>query len=516
MPGKRKEAMEIREMVRRLRKEQTDRSIAKAMNVNRKTVARYRAWAEAQGLLEGSLPPLGELQRLLDETMGNSPPPQNVSSVEPFREQVVKLRQQKVEIAAIHQRLKERGYAGSYSSVYRFVRRLEPVTPEVTVRVETPPGQEAQVDFGYAGLMVDPENGRRRKSWVFVMTLSWSRHQYVEFVFDQGTETWLRLHRNAFAFFQGVPQRIVPDNLKAAIVRACWHEPQAQQAYRECAEHYHFLIAPCRPRTPQHKGKVEQGGVHYVKRNFLGGREPTTITQANRDVLEWVHTTAGQRVHGTTKELPLERFQVEREALNPLPHVPYDLAVWKQVKVHRDCHIIFQKAYYSVPFRLVGQHVWVRGGTHEVQVYTTDHQRVATHPRLQQPGQRCTHLDHLPPYKVEGLTLTREACRLRAAEMGPATQEIIDRLLDHRPEDRLRTAGRLLRLAQRFSAERLEMACARALRFDDPAYTTIKRILEQGLDAEELPSTEPAPVALAFVRSAAELVGHLVGGDGWR
>ena len=224
----------------------------------------------------------------MKETLNTALPPQNVSSVEPYRELVVKLRQEGVEIAAIHERLKERGYTGSYSSVYRFVRNLEPLEPEVTVRVETRPGEEAQVDFGFAGRMIDPETGELRKTWAFVMTLSWSRHQYVEFVFDQKVETWLRCHRNAFAFFGGVPERVVIDNLKAGIVRACWDEPQAQQAYRECAEHYDFLITPCRPRTPEHKGKVEQGGVHYVKRNFLGGREPTTITQANRDVLRWV------------------------------------------------------------------------------------------------------------------------------------------------------------------------------------------------------------------------------------
>ena len=118
---------------------------------------------------------------------------------------------------------------------------------------------------------VDPETGELRRTWAFVFTLSWSRHQYVEFVFDQKVETWLRLHRNAFAFFGGVPKRVVIDNLKAGIARVCWHEPQAQQSYRECAEHYDFLIDPCLPRKPEHKGKVEQGGVHYVKRNFLGG-----------------------------------------------------------------------------------------------------------------------------------------------------------------------------------------------------------------------------------------------------
>ncbi|HEC35057.1 MAG TPA: hypothetical protein ENI39_00810 [Anaerolineae bacterium] len=166
MPGKRKETMDIREMVRRLRKGQSDRAVARAMKVNRKTVGRYRAWATAQGLLEGSLPSLVDLQRLLEETMSVSPPPQNTSTVEPYREQVMKLRQQKVEIAAIHRRLKERGYPGSYASVYRFVRSLEPLEPEVTVRVETRPGEEAQVDFGYAGLMFDPETGQLRKTWV--------------------------------------------------------------------------------------------------------------------------------------------------------------------------------------------------------------------------------------------------------------------------------------------------------------------------------------------------------------
>jgi hypothetical protein len=363
--------------------------------------------------------------------------------------------------------------------------------------------------------MLDPETGELRKTWVFVMTLSWSRHQYVEFVFDQKVETWLRSHRNAFAFFDGVPERVVIDNLKAGIARVCWNNPLAQQAYRECAEHYDFLITPCRPHTPEHKGKVEQGGVHYVKRNFLGGREPTTLTQANRDVLYWVNTTAGQRIHGTTKEQPLARFETEREVLRPLPHSPYDLAVWKQAKLHRDCYLVFNKAYYSAPFRLVGQRLWVRGGTQDVQIYTSDYQLVATHPRAQRPGQRLTHHDHLPPHKVPGLTLSRDGCRQRASKIGPATCQVVDGLLDHRPEDRLRTAGRLLRLNERFGPQRLEAACARALRFDDPEYMTIKHILEQGLDAEELPSTKPAPPARTFVRTAAELIGHLVGGALW-
>jgi transposase len=479
-------------------------------------VKRYRSWAAERGLLEGSLPSLSELHSLVEATMGGTGPPQNVSSVEPYREIVVKLRKQGVEIAAVRERLKERGYEGSYASVYRFVRNLEPLMPDVTVRVETPPGEEAQVDFGYAGMMIDPQTGKLRKAWAFVMILSWSRHMYVEFVFDQSVETWLRAHRNALAFFGGVPERIVIDNLKAAIIRACWDNPLVQQSYRECAEHYEFLISPCRPGTPQHKGKVEQGGVHYVKRNFLGGREPTTITQANRDVKRWLNTTAGKRTHGTTRERPLDRFEIEREVLHPLPRTPYDLAVWKQVGLHRDCYVVFDNAYYSAPFRLAEQEVWVRGGTQEVQIYTTDHKLVATHTRAERPGQRMTNLAHLAHHKVPGLILTRAACRKQAAEVGEATKNVVDELLDHRPEDRLRTAGRVLRLGDRFEPERLEAACARALRFGDPAYLTIKRILEQGLDAESLPPVASPPAATTFARPVSELMGRLLGGVSWK
>jgi transposase len=498
MPGKRSETMDVREILRHLRAKESDRAIARATQIDRKTVARYRTWATEQELLTGPLPTLGELQRLLSEKMEGPPPPQNESSVEPYRDLVVKLRRGKIEMTAIWERLKERGYSGSYSAVYRFVRHLEPLAPEVTVRVETKPGEEAQVDFGSVGLLIDPVTGELRKAYAFVMTLSWSRHQYVEFVFDQSVATW----------------RVVTDNLKAAVARACWTEPEAQQSYRECAEHYGFLIGPCRPYTPQHKGKVESG-VHYVQRNFMGGREPTPLPQANRDVQRWVLTTAGMRLHGTIRERPLLQFDLERSVLRPLPATPYDLAIWKQAKLHRDCYVVFENAYYSAPFRLVGQLLWVRGGCQDVQLFTTDYQLVTTHPRAQRPGQRLTQLDHLPPEKLPGLLLDREECRRRAMAVGPATQSVVERLLAHRPEDRLRSAARLLRMLDRVGPLRLEAACARALRFDDISYVTIKRILDHGLENEDIPETAPAASTACFERSVAELVGDLLGGAQW-
>jgi len=177
------------------------------------------------------------LHTQLETTLERALPEQNVSLVAPFAPLVDQLRQAGVEMAAIYQCLRDQGYTGSYASVYRFIRQRERVVPEVPVRVETAPGQEAQIDFGYAGRQMDPATGQQRKSWAFIMTLSWSRHQYVELVFDQQIATWIYLHRQAFAFFGGAPQRLVVDNLKAAVLQADATEPQLHPAYAECATH---------------------------------------------------------------------------------------------------------------------------------------------------------------------------------------------------------------------------------------------------------------------------------------
>lgn len=509
--------MDIQEIVRRLRAGESERAIHREMGIHRQTVKKYKQWAIEQGLLAGEMPSVETLCRLAEQTLPETPPPQNQSTVEPYAAQVKALRQAGVEIAAIHARLQEQGYLGSYSSVRRFVRKVEPLRPEATVRVERPPGEEAQVDFGYSGKMIDPQTGEERRTWAFVMTLSFSRHQYVEFVYDQKVGTWLECHRHAFEFFRGVPQRVVIDNLKTGIIKACWDDPQVQQSYRECAEHYGFLIAPHRPRTPQHKGKVEQGGVHYVKRNFLGGREPTTLPEANQAVRRWCLTTAGQRLHGTTKEQPVVRFEQEQAQLQPLPPTAYDMGVWKLLKLHRDCHVVFEGAYYSAPFTHIGQQVRVRGGNKHVRIYTQDYQLLATHERAENPGHRLTHPDHLPPEKLPGWLLNRDACQETAAKIGSATQQLVEQLLDDPVVDRLPTVGRLLRLSERFGEQRLEQACQRALHFDDPAYKTVKRILTEGLDNE--PLHDPAPTASTpartFVRGIVDLVGNALGGLSW-
>lgn len=513
MPNRRKTAMDIRTLLLHLRDNPSDRAVAQETGVHRRTVRRYRQWAVQEGMLTDPLPTLEAIHARLAATLPTQQPPQQVSSVEPYRDLVIELHRAGVEMAAMHQRLKERGFEGSYSAVRRFVQHLEAREPDAVVRVECAPGEEAQVDFGYAGTLIDPATGQHRKAWVFVMTLSHSRHQFATCVFDQSVVTWLHVHQQAFEFFGGVPQRMVCDNLKAAIVRACFEDPQVPQTYQECAQHYGFRIAPCRIRTPQHKGKVEQGGVHYVKRNFFGGRTPTSLPQTNRDLRQWCLETAGTRIHGTTRQVPLEQFAaVAQAALKPLPLQPYDLGVWKQVTVYRDCYVCFEHAFYSVPFRLIGQVVQVRGGTTTVRIYTPDYDLVATHQRATQPGERITHLDHLPPTKVDGLLWTRPRAQAEAAAVGPATGQVVADLLADPTVERLPMARRLLGLRERFGATRLEAACAWAQQHADRCtYATIKRILVQGLDQEPTTPADLPPPAVTFARSAAELVDKLFG-----
>lgn len=514
MAGKKKSLMDIIGLLQHFRAGDSDREISRVLNIHRQTIRKYRQWAQQYHLLEmEKLPPVETIQEWLNVAFGQNRPSHMVSTVEPYRQRVMQWREEHMSIKAIWIRLQQRGYPGSYGSVLRFVQRLEKdkKQSQVTVRVERPPGDEAQVDFGYAGRFLDETSQQERRTWAFVMTLSWSRHQYVEFVFDQKLETWLRCHRRAFQFFGGVPKRVVVDNLKVAIIKACFEEPQAQLAYRECAEHYGFLIAPCRPYTPEHKGKVERS-VQYVKQNFLATFEGKSIQQANQAVRHWCLETAGLRVHGTTKKQPLTRFQqTELAQLKPLPPEPYDLAIWKRARCHRDGYVVFEDAYYSVPFRLVGQLMMVRGGVDTVRLYTKDYQLVAMHPRAKEAGQRQTNMAHLPPTHLEGLLMTRELCQKIAAEIGVATLATVMAILSDTAVDRLPVARRLLRLRETFSQARLEAACTRANLFGDASYKTVKRILVNGLESQTNPIQQPTKLPNGqFVRPAEDILGEWV------
>jgi hypothetical protein len=320
------------------------------------------------------------------------------------------------------------------------------------------------------------------------MTLSWSRHQYAEFVTDQKVETWLGCHRRAFEFFGAVPKKVIIDNPKCAITRACFRDPQVQRSYAELAEGYGLIVSPLPPGEPQMKGRVESG-VKYIKRNFMPLREFRTLTDANRQLKQWVLEDAGNRIHGTTKQKPLTAFaQTERHLLNPLPDVPPEIATWAKVKLHGNCHVQFEKAYYSAPFRLVRRQLWLKASEQSVKIFH-DLRMVAIHPRLHKPGDRSTIDEHLPPQALAYKMQDPQWCLKQAKMIGPSCKMIIETLFDDHVLDNLRAAQGIVSLVKKYGSSRLESACQRALFFGNPRYKAVKIILQKGLDQEPCQET---------------------------
>ncbi len=494
MANRRFAVHEIRHVIARMRLGESDRQIAKAGLMGRVKAGKLRLLAQDQGWLnkDSPLPANEVIERLTRKT---SQAQRGQSQVLPFADQVLAWAGQGIAWTTIHQTLvRKYAFVGSYDAVKRFLRHHKQERP-ATVMLDHAPGDVAQVDFGAGPKIIDLSTGEVFGTWVFVMTLAWSRHQYAEVVWDQKVETWLGCHRRAFEFFGGVPARIVIDNPKCAITKACYHDPEVQRAYAEIAEGYGFLISPCPPRDPQKKGIVESG-VKYIKNNFLPLRDFRDIADANRQLLEWIMGTAGNRVHGTTHERPLTRFaETERHFLKHLPDVAPEVVTWAGVKLHGNCHVQFEKAFYSAPFQLVHQHLWLRAGEKTVQIFHGQ-TLVAVHSRLRRPGGKATVNEHLPPEARAYLMQTPQWCLEHAERIGPMCRELVDQLFASRVLDNLRAAQGVLGLKKKYGPKRLEAACRRAVEHGTASYRAVKSILEKGLDME------PAALRLSLLPDA--------------
>lgn len=497
----------LEELVRLHRMKVGPREAARMLKMGPNVERKYRNAFEAEGLLDGPVDTLPALDALRAAVEKHFPAPklpaQQTSTVEPHRADVEALLEKGLGPRAIFDRLRleHAPFGGTYSSVKRFCRALrkaQGVEPtDVAIPVETAPGEVAQVDFGYVGRLYDPQTGTLRKAWCFVMVLGYSRHMVARVVFDQKVETWIALHVEAFSSLGGVIETVVPDNLKAAVVRAAFaaDEPtELNRSYRELAKHYGFKVDPTPPRDPVKKGKVE-AGVKYVKNNFFAGRQGAPIDEVRRDLSRWVEEIAGQRVHGTTGKKPLEVFQeIERPALRPLPRVPFEPVVWKKATVHRDSHVSYEKRLYSVPWRHIGKEVWIQATPRSVIIFADD-TRVATHSR-RGGGLRSTIDEHLPDYRADLRHRSRAYWENRAAAMGEDVADFVKEVFD--ADDvlsQLRTVQAIVTHLEKFPVDRARAACRRARHFGSHGYSVIKNILNRGLDFEALPGAMSAPVA---------------------
>lgn len=523
----------MQELVRLHRQGSSARDIARLLGMSRNTVRSYLSALSTAGLLGGEPEELPSMEALRG-ALPSRPPPQEVSSLEAWAPRIRGLLARGAGPRAIYDHLRgaDLGFSGSLSAVKRLCARLTralgPTASDVAIPVETEAGEVAQVDFGYVGLVFDPVTQVPRKAWVFVLVLGHSRHMFARVVFDQRAETWQQLHVAAFQALGGVPRVIVPDNLKAAVVKAAFRQnedPALNRGYVELARHYGCKIDPTPPRDPEKKGKVE-AGVKYVMRSFFATvDEGLDIDALNRRLHAWTLEIAGMRVHGSTHRRPLEVFEEEeRHALLPLPTRPFVPVIWRQAKVHTDSHISFDKRLYSVPYRYLKREAWVRATPDTVTIYIDD-ERVATHDRGGRTH-RTTDDAHLPVERVSLRHRGEAFWTRRAEELGEEVKGLVREIFaQEQVLNPLRTVQQIVTLLEKHPRDRANNAARRARHFGTRSYGGLREILRKALDFEPLPASLPlddtsnpkanSPDQPRFARDVAAMLTHTEPDHAW-
>lgn len=358
----------------------------------------------------------------------------------------------------------EISFPGSYQSVKRYVQRLRRTDPPVVQRIEVEPGEEVQVDFGTGPTLLQAD-GKKRKTWIFRLVLSYSRKAFSQAVLRQDTETFLRCIEAAFREFGGSTLTINLDNLKAAVLKADWADPELNPKLIDFARHYRTTIMPCLPGVPEHKGKVENS-VAYVKENGLAGRKFSSLAELNLALAHWERTVADLRIHGTTKRQVAQLFTLEKPALQSLPDSVFTCFQEGPRTVHRDGHVEVEKAYYHVPVEYLRQDVWVRYDRREVRIFTRNVdgslKPIQMHRRLE-PGQFTNARGIGGGLGSLQANLEYWLWLKRASELGPDCAGWARAVARNRGIGGLRTLMGLVGLIDRHSFRVVNRACARAL-----------------------------------------------------
>jgi transposase len=478
---------QVREVLRAWLAGAGKRPAARRAGVDVKTAARYIRAAQAAGLARG-----GDESQLSDELLG-----QVVAAVRPARPaghgaswEVLVPRQAEIAgwvkagltLVKMHELLERSGTAVPYRTLARFAASecgySSSSRPGVTVPVtDGKPGGEVQLDFGYLGMISDGDRRRRLHALVFTAVLS--RYCFVYLTFSQTTAAVITGCEAAWAFFGGMFAVLVPDNLKPVVDKADRLEPRWNREWLEYAQARGLVVDPARVRSPQDKGRVENG-VKFAQVSFFAGEQFAGIADAQRRAEDWCRVRAGMRVHGTTRQRPAEVFaQVEAPALLPAPEQPYRVPAWSEAKVQRDFHIRAQNAFYSVPYRLAGQQVTVRADGTLVKIYHRG-QVIRTHP--QQPaGGRASDAADFPPgtdvYARRDVDKLAKMAAARGEAIGIYAARILDTPL---PWTRMRGVYALIGLARTYGSDPVEQACAAALELDVISVAKIKSIVEKG------------------------------------
>jgi len=466
------------------------RRIARELNLNRETVGRYLRLERSKPAISTPGSETDPVAKPAISTLGSTAGRQSLC--QPWQPQIEAAVAVGLSAQRIYQDLVgENGFTGSYQAVKRFVRHLRQTQAVPFVRMEVEPGQEAQVDFGQgAWVMVE---GKRKRPHLFRIVLSHSRKGYSEVVWRQTTESFIRCLENAFRYFGGVSRTLVIDNLRAAVTRADWYDPELNAKVAEFCRHYGTVMLPTRPAMPHHKGKIE-AGVKFAQNNALKGHSFESLSAQNLFLSDWESGVADTRIHGTTRQQVGKVFnEAERPKLLPLPEGLFPVFEEAPRTVHRDGYIELQRSYYSVPPEYVGRTVWARWESRLLRVFNQRREVIAIH-ALVEPGKFATDPNHLHSPHRHVIQHSLDYLLDRARLIGTHTGSWAEAMVQQRGPIGTRVLHGLLALAQKHPVKALESAAQIALHHGAWRLRDLRTLLEQAGPAPQLDFLETHPL----------------------
>ena len=475
------------------------RAISERLGLSKTSVSTYLLRAREVGLswpLPADFTSDSDLERMLFRRMGR--PPRDLREPDwPYVAQ--ELKRKGVTLTLLWQEYRAAhpegyGYTWFCEKFDAYQRRISP-----SFRHRHEAGAVMQTDYaGQTVAVIDPDTGEICEAQIFVAVLAASSLTFAMASFSQKLPDWIEGQTRALAYFGGVPKAIVCDNLKAGVAKALWFEPTLNRTFAAMAEHYDTTILPTRPKKPRDKGKVE-GAVLIVERWILArlrNRRFFSLADLNAaiaDLLEDLNNRI-MRQPGKSRRQLFE--EIERNALAPLPAVPFEYAEWKSAKVHPDYHIEVDKTFYSVPHQWIGREVDVRLTYRLVEIFC-NHQRIASHVRRSQRAGHVTVNTHMPQAHQRYANITPARLIEMASRLGRHAAILVERMMRARPhpEQGYRSAMGILALARRYERERVEAACERALAIGAISYSSVNAILKSNLDRTQTQADPltPAP-----------------------
>ena len=508
MPAKRLPMRKTREVLRlRWGLGLTSRQAAASLGLARSTVAEYVRRAEEAGL-SWPLPP--DCDDFILEQRLFPPPPLIATADRPlpdWSEVARELTRKHMTLFLLWHEYKEAHPLGYQYSRFCDLHREWAGRRSVWMRLDHKAGERMFVDYAGGTMpVVDRETGEIRQAQIFVAVLGASNYTYAEATWTQGISDWVGAHIHAFEYFAGVAALVVPDNLWSGVSRACRYEPGINSTYAEMLAHYGSAALPARVGRPQDKAKVESA-VQVTQRWILARLRNRTffslaeLNAAIRSLLEDLNTRRFRKLPGTRRS---QYEALDRPALLPLPAERYELAEWRNVRVNLDYHVEVDGHYYSVPYQLCRLELEARLTARVVECFHKG-RRVASHVRSSERGRHTTAKEHMPKAHQAYLEWTPERIAQWTGTAGPATRELVERIIASKPHPQqgFRSALGIMRLGKIYGPERLEAAAERALRFGALSYRSLASILECGLDRTADIEAAPRMIAHPNIRGAA-------------